>query len=221
MSIVEKGIASVNELEEIMKTERVKANQVKDLEGRYKGIIEDLEKSQLYFEDISRAATILGNVADENTRATLDYITNVINKALGALFPYDTRKISMEQVMYRKVYPHFKVTLTTGDGKERSFKQSGTGIAQIISFLFTVSLVDARGGRKVIVMDELLNGLHPEAKSVIHDLIKALTPRFQFVIVEYGLDIGKQYEVLKQGGVAEIGEYIGEGYYKDMAREEE
>lgn len=196
--------------------QETKAQSKEKIKIQLEEIAKDLEEKGKTLEDMIRAATILGNVADENTQRVLTKITSVINSSLAEMFKQDKRKISIKQIMYRNVYPHFVVELETEEGIKRTFKQSGTGLAQVISFLFTICLIDARKGRKIMVMDELLNGLHPDAKIIIKNLIKVLSGKFQFVIVEYGVDIGKQYEVVKTNAVADVIPYQGEAYYKDL-----
>ena len=196
--------------------QETKAKAKESIGTQLESLAKELEEKGRTLEDMIRAATILGNVADENTQFILTKISGVINSALAEMFKEDKRSISIKQHMYRNVYPHFIVELETEEGVKRTFKQSGTGLAQVISFLFTVCLIDARKGRKIIVMDELLNGLHPDAKVIVKNLIKVLSGKFQFIIVEYGVDIGKQYEVVKTNSVADVIPYQGEAYYKDL-----
>ena len=194
----------VRESRLLVNTERTKRKMVDDLCKRIMTMEAQCKELDNKFNVYCRASSILGSVADKNTETKISAITGVINKALAILFPDGSRSIELTQKMHNNAYPHFLVTLKVEDGQTRTFKQSGTGLAQVISFLFTACLIDARGGRKIMVMDELLNGLHPDAKGIVKDLMLALCGKFQFVVVEYGMNIGKQYEVVKTGGVSTI-----------------
>lgn len=183
---------------------------------------DSLDRESKELTTMSKAAAILANVSDECTNQVLRNITDTINKALAVLFPSDPKTIEISKTMYRDTHPHFILTLKTKDNIVRTFNQSGTGLGQIISFLFTTRLIDIKGGRRILVMDELLNGLHPDAKVLVSALMKALSERkqnpFQFVCVEYNMDIGRQYEIKKSAslnGLSTASVWTAEnGYYK-------
>lgn len=174
----------------------------------------DLQKKQdLYL----RSSNLIGLVTDEITQTALNSITGVVNQALRVLFPEGNRQIMITKSMFRKKYPHFNVDLIVDGGKKRSFKQSGSGLKQIISFLFVLSFIDARGGRKILVMDEILPGVHSAGKRIIRDLMQAVSDRFQFVMIAYDFDIGNEFEVVRTGDTAIVRPY-GDGvptYYAD------
>lgn len=201
----------INRGAQVIAGERAKRKMVDDLSEKIIELERQCKERDEKFDIYCRASSILGSVADKNTEIKIGAITGVINKALALLFPDGSRSVELRQSMYRNAYPHFNVILTVENGVTRTFKQSGTGLAQVVSFLFTACLIDARGGRKVMVMDELINGLHPSAKQIVKELMLALSDKFQFVVVEYGLDIGKQYIVEKVNGTSSV--RVGDGLY--------
>ena len=153
------------------------------------------------------AQQLLTTVSDNNTTVVLDYITGIINKTLGELFPHDNRRIYLEKSMYQGQHAHINIKLTGTNGKVRDLQlQSGTGLRQVISFLFILSLIEVRKGRRFLLADELLSGLHPEAKRITMDIVQIFAEEgFQFAMVEYGVnDLGRIYIVEKPDKIAKV-----------------
>lgn len=164
------------------------------------------------------AQQLLVTVNDDNTRVVLDYVTGIINKTLAELFPHDSRRVFLEKKMYQDKYAHIIVRLTGTHGRSRDLKlQTGNGLGQVISWLFVVCMVEVRKGRKLILMDELLHGLHPRAKRIIAEIMKLFVEEgYQFVMVEYGMDdIGKVYLVENPDGVATVTP-LGKEYHDEV-----
>jgi DNA repair exonuclease SbcCD ATPase subunit len=185
---------------------RQQYTQAERIKKELDSMIERLKDMNEQYAVMLEAQQLLATISDSNTNAVLDYVTGVINKALSELFPYDERRIYLDRTLYRGTYAHIKVKLIAG-GKERNMElQSGNGLRQIVSFLFVVSLIEIRKGRRILIMDELLNGLHPEAKSIIVDIIQIFAEEgFQFIAVEYGVNnVGKLYIVEKPGDKATV-----------------
>ena len=67
-------------------------------------------------------------------------------------------------------------------------------------------MIEIRKGRKILLADELLSGVHAEAKRIIMDIVRMFADEdFQFVFVEYGVnDVGKIYIVEKPNAVASV-----------------
>lgn len=193
------------------------ASQKEELRKKIEACEVERKRISKELDTYVRASTLIGNVSDSNITDTLKNITGVINRALSILF-VDKREVSIEKVMHKNTYPHFNIVLKAEDGSIRTFDQSGSGLAEVISFLYDICLIDLRGGRKIIVADEIMNGLHPSAKKVIKEIMMAMTPKFKFIITEYMLDIGTQYEVIKENGTARVVKYDGDAYYLDTVK---
>lgn len=181
--------------------------QAQDIKANIDVLITKLNDMNIQYVNMIEAQQLLTTVSDSNTTAVLDYITGIINKTLGELFPHDSRRIYLEKSMYQGQHAHINIKLTGTNGKTRDLTlQSGTGLRQVISFLFVLSLIEIRKGRRLLIADELLSGLHPEAKRIIQDIISIFADEgFQFAFVEYGVNnLGKVYLVEKPGAVATV-----------------
>lgn len=177
-------------------------------------IINELEKK---YVDMLEAQQLLATISEENSNKVLSYITSIINRALSELFPHDTRRVYLEKTLHANQHAHINVVLETSEGRKRDLTiQSGTGLRQVISFLFVLSLIEIRKGRRLLMMDELLSGLHPEAKAIVVRIMTIFAEEgFQFVMVEYGVnELGKIYLVEKPDNTAKVtaldGEYNNE-----------
>lgn len=156
---------------------------------------------------LEEAQKALSVISEQNTSLVLDFITGVINQTLGEVFKGDSREIRLSKSLRAGRYVHINVELVTSEGKTRDLTlQSGTGLRQIISFLYVVSLIEIRHDRKLLMMDEILSGVHSAAKAVLVEIMKIFAAGgWQFVMVEYGVDdLGKIYHVEKPGTEARV-----------------
>lgn len=194
-----------------------------ELEKEINALANEIIEENEEFCSMLEALEYIGALSEKNANKVLDFITGVINNALAKIFPYDKRSIKLVRSLYRNAYTHIDLKLITGDGEVRDLAtQSGTGLRQIISFLFTLTLIEVRKERKIFISDELLSGLHSKAKEVIEDIMQLFVKNgFQFICVEYGMnDIGKIYLVEKPGKIATVREFQG-AYTDDIMFHEE
>lgn len=172
------------------------------LEAREKQLLEDLKSSQTLYVNMLDAQKLLSAISDENTTKTLDFVTGMVNKVLSEMFVVDTPRIILTKRLYAGSKPHINVELIDGNGNTLDMSlQAGAGISQVVSFMFAICLIEIRKGRRLLIMDERLNGLHFAAKRVLSEVIKIFAKGgFQFIFVEYGLNtLGKIYNVEKRG----------------------
>ena len=172
------------------------------LKSRERYLYDEIKSAQADYVNLIDAQKLLSAVSDDNTEKTLDFITGMVNKVLTEMFSVDTPRIVLTKRLYAGSRPHINVELIDGSGNSLDMAlQSGTGISQVVSFMYAICLIEIRKGRRLLIMDERLNGLHKEAKRVLSEVIKIFAKGgFQFIFVEYGLNhIGKIYNVEKKG----------------------
>lgn len=193
--------------------------QRKAAEVRRVDLAKDLTDSTRRIELLEETRNILSIVNDSQTSMTLDFIVGVINKTLSEVFKGDVRAIHLEKSLYAGKHVHLNVKLTTSSGVVRDMKvQSGSGLREIVSFLFLVCLIELQKARRVLIMDELLNGVHSKAKKIVGEIIQMFAASgFQFIGVEYGLnDVGKLYNIEKPKDIAYAYSVGEEVEYKDQ-----
>lgn len=185
------------------------------LEAKLASERKQLLENQKIYVDLLQAQQLLTTVSDDNTESTLTFITSVINKALAEVFKGDARKIELKKKLYAGNKPHINIELTNSEGNTIDLAmQSGTGLQQIVSVLFTICLIEIRKGRRFLILDEKLSGLHKSAKRIMSEILHIFTEGgFQFIFVEYSLnDFGKIYNVEKPGMMSKIYDLEGEDY---------
>ena len=181
--------------------------QRKNLEKRVKVLNEKLVESQSLYLKMLNAQKILSTVSDDNTNSTLDFITSMVNKVLAELFPEDPYYIKMTSKLHAGCKPHIVVELFDGQGHSLDIStQNGDGIKQVVCFMYVICLIEIRKGRRLLILDERLNGLHKSAKRCISKIIEIFVEGgFQFIFVEYSLNnLGKIYNVERRNGESKL-----------------
>lgn len=206
----------------------VKLNEHKSLLPKLEELGERVKDMNKRYSVFVEAQQLLGAVSEQNTNYVLDYVTGIINKTLAEMFPYDPQKVYLEKTMHAGKYPHIKVKLLTSTGETRDLvMQCGTGQRQVISFLFVVCLIELRKCRRILLMDEILSGLHVTAKRVVMDIMKIFAEEgFQFVFIEHAgmSNFGRRYIIEKPNDSATAtpleGEYNNEVFIFNRPVEE-
>ncbi len=192
-------------------------------EAKVNELIEKLRRDNDLYCTYLETQQILSSVSDTNTKAVLNYITGIINKALAEVFPFGDLRIYIDTPMGARNKANIKIRLLDGDKSRDLTEGVGSGIGQVVSFLFILSIIDLRKGRKLVILDELLNALHEKAKNVVMEIIKVFAEEgFQFLLVEHNSanNLGKIYLVEKPYDKATIhaidsGEYNNEVFIFD------
>lgn len=196
----------------------------KNLKIKRDRLLSELRESQTLLVRMLDAQRLLSTISDDNTDKTLNFITGMVNKVLAEIFPTDTKHIYMKKKLFAGSKPHINIELINGEGNTIDLTlQEGAGISQIISVMYVICLIEIRKGRRFLMLDEMLNGLHAEAKRVLAEIIKIFSEGgFQFIFVEYSLNnLGKIYNVEKRGNESCVVDLEGKEYSDQMVFSED
>lgn len=176
-------------------------------------LLKTIDERNSLAEQVALVEDTLNLLATANDKASLEvlaYIQNIINQALRRMFTTGAYEVEFRKAVTAGNNPVIHVDLHEQKGNGDVIKldfnlQTGDGVAQIISFLFTLSLMEIRGVRPLVMLDETLKGFHPAAIPLVTNIITVFAKHgFQFVMVEYDLGIGRMYHVQQNQGVSTI-----------------
>lgn len=180
-------------------------------EVKLDGLIASLSKGKVDLSEHLEALEILSSLSEANTMKTLEFIEDTINKALSLMFENARYKVKVRRYVRAETTPCLEVNLydvqNAGDVLALDFKlMSGNGISQLTSFLFTLCLISLKNIRPLLILDEVLNGFHEDAKPALIEIINLFADNgFQFILVEYSLlSLGETINVVQENGISRV-----------------
>lgn len=167
--------------------------KLKTLEEQEQTYIDDIEAHEHEVILLEKTSALLKQLVDERTASAYETIEDTMNWCLARVPLKQRYRIRIDEHS-TKAGRGIVLTLIDQDtNKERTLKtQTGTAIAQIVSFLLLVVIVSISGKSKIMVLDEHFSGLD-DKESIRHfsEILYALSENdgFQFFIVEQNREI--------------------------------
>lgn len=189
-------IQKIVEIEDDYKEKKIRLQALEEERERYES---DIKLNEEEVELLEKSRNFLQKLVDDRTHVAYSKIEEVMNWCLS--------RVPLKQRYKLKIEEHGNangrgVTLKLIDidtNQERSLKtQTGTAIAQIVSFLLLVVVISISGKSRVMVLDEVFSGLDDdESIRNFSDILQALTENegFQFHIVEQNRDIASNEDI--------------------------
>lgn len=193
------------------------------LEESIAEIMKDNKDNKEALDIATHAIEILRKISDESVGKAYQFLQESLNTALAKMFANTTRKIEIKEYLRQNQYPQLELVLHVGNNKVRSLKtDSGHGLAQIVSLLSILSLIVITGGRRILVMDEVISGLSVRNRQIVSDILWSFTEiGFQFIVNDHGfipegshvyhLEMVGDVSGVKQHYIAKTGTYLQGG----------
>lgn len=199
---------TLKEIDNLVLNQNAKVQTKQILENSIREYKELILKTSKNLDIVVNALEILRQISDESVINSYRYIEKNINDALSRIFPEKTRQIKLVEGR-RGNYPQLEIQLIVENGKTRSLTScTGHGVTQVISLLSNMCLIVINGGRRFLVLDEVMSGMSGNTLSVISDVLKAFAEiGFQYIIVEHGF-IPEGSKVVVLESINDIGRIV-------------
>lgn len=162
--------------------------------GKLDEYINDLELANDEIMLLDKVSLFLKSMVDLRTQSAYTQIEETMNWCLSNVPLKQRYRMKIVESDNKRIGRGVSFVLVDLDtGKERSVKtQTGTALAQIVSFLLLVVVISVSGSSRILVTDEMFSGLEDEESiKNFSDILSALAinENFQIMIVEQNKDI--------------------------------
>jgi len=175
---------------------RLMARQAETMQrtvNRYEQDIKDKLGERMLCE---KSSALFKQIADDRNQTAKQQIEDVLNYALNSIPLEQNYFARIEEVSSKRSGKEMTVVLTDRDtGYERSLRnQTGTWIAQVVSFILNMIIIKFSGSSKIMILDEKFTGM--EDHGMIHmfgDILVSLArnENFQIYMVEHRKELDK------------------------------
>jgi len=193
----------LKEIDELLMKNAVNKQLIQTYYNDVSVIASELKEMEVKYNNTKKVITVFQKMSDERGQKSREDIQNLINNALSSIFPERDYAVVIEEYSYKNS-KHMRVLLSE-DGQERELKYChGTLLKQVVSFLFNICILVFKGSARVLILDELFNGVHWDKARVLSNILVTLSKNngFQFFIIghERELFYGKEFLIFNLVG---------------------
>ena len=179
-----------NYIDKVTKLENYNMSTIRSrqvIEKQIQDLLEENKRNKEALDIGLHAIDILRQVSDQTVQEAYKFLEGSINTALAEMFTRSTRKIRIREYTRGVQYPQLVFEMDNGNGKIRSLKAGGHGVAQIVSLLSILCIIVITGARRILILDEVLSGVSQSNLMVIDEVLWSFTEiGFQFIINDHG-----------------------------------
>jgi len=197
MDLIDKIDSRLKEIDELLMKNTVNKQLIQTYYNDVSLIASELNEMDVKYNNIKKVVAVFQKMSDERGRKSREDIQNLINNALSSIFPERDYSIVIEEYSYKNS-KHMRVLLSE-DGQERELRYChGTLLKQVVSFLFNVCILVFKGSTRILILDELFNGVHWDKARVLSDILVTLSKNngFQFFIIGHERELFYNKEFL-------------------------
>lgn len=177
----------VNNLRTNYRAKEIQRDTVSDTVTGYETDLTRLREDEINY---GKAVEVFKTISDDRSEGAKRTLEEVLNWALSNIKLEQRYEARLDERDSGRSGKELVITLRDLDtGYERTLRnQSGTAVAQIVSFLVNIIVIKLSGSSRIMVMDEVFSGLQDkETILMFGDIMVALARNegFQFIIVEH------------------------------------